>query len=177
MQYRVKAKQENTKMCLVCGLKNAFGLHCAFYELENDELLAVFRPMEEHQSYPGRLHGGIATAVLDETVGRAIRIINQEAWGVTFEFSTRYRKPIPLSDEIKVIGRITKETHRYFEGTGEILLEDGTIAVEGRGKYLKLPLDKIADFDFDEQEWGVVALEDDPEVVDIVRQRRVKEAK
>ena len=174
MQYRVKAKQENTKMCLVCGLKNVFGLHCAFYELENDELLAMFRPMEEHQSYPGRLHGGIATAVLDETIGRAIRIINQEAWGVTFEFSTRYRKPIPLSDKIKVIGRITKETHRYFEGTGEILLEDGTIAVEGRGKYLKLPLDKIAEFDFEEQEWGVVTLPDDPEFVDIARSGRAR---
>jgi acyl-coenzyme A thioesterase PaaI-like protein len=175
MQYRVKAKQENTKMCLVCGLKNDFGLHSAFYELENDELLALFRPMEEHQSYPGRLHGGIATAILDETIGRAIRILDQEVWGVTYEFSTRYKKPLPLTEELKVIGRITKITHRSFEGTGEILLEDGTVAVEGRGKYLKLPLDKIADFDFEEQEWGVVALEDDPDVVDIVRQGKTKE--
>ena len=177
MQYRVKAKQENTKMCLVCGLKNNFGLHCAFYELENDELLAVFRPMEEHQSYPGRLHGGITTAVLDETIGRAIRILDQEAWGVTYEFSTRYKKPLPLTEELKVIGRITKITHRSFEGTGEILLKDGTVAVEGRGKYLKLPLDKIAEFDFEEQEWAVVALEDDPDVVDIVRQRKTREAR
>jgi hypothetical protein len=34
MRYQVKAKQQNTKMCLVCGLKNPFGLHTAFYELE-----------------------------------------------------------------------------------------------------------------------------------------------
>ena len=174
MQYHVKAKQENTKMCLVCGLKNDFGLHSAFFELDNDELLALFTPMEEHQSYPGRLHGGIATAVLDETIGRAIRILDQDVWGVTFEFSSRFRMPIPLSVEIKAIGRITKVTHRYFEGTGEILLADGTVAVEGRGKYLKLPLDKIADFDFEEQEWGVVPLADDPDVVDIVRKGRVK---
>ena len=75
MHYRVKAKQQNTKMCLVCGLKNPFGLQTAFYELESDELLAIFKPMEEHQSYPGRLHGGIATAILDETIGRAIMMI------------------------------------------------------------------------------------------------------
>jgi acyl-coenzyme A thioesterase PaaI-like protein len=159
--------QQNTKMCLVCGLKNQFGLRSAFYELENDELLAIFKPMEEHQSYPGRLHGGIATAVLDETIGRAIMIHHDDLWGVTIECSTRYRKPVPLTEEIRVVGRITKVANRFFEGTGEILLNDGSVAVEGRGRYIKLPLDKIADFDFEEQEWRVVPSADDPEHVEL----------
>ena len=167
MRYRVRAKQENSKMCLVCGLKNPFGLHSSFYELENDELLAIFKPMKEHQSYPGRLHGGIATAVLDETIGRAILIKNRDIWGVTIEFDTRYRKPVPLMEEIRVIGRITNEAPRYFEGTGEILLSDGTVAIEGRGKFIKLPLEKIADFDYDEQEWKVTPSPTDPEYVEL----------
>jgi acyl-coenzyme A thioesterase PaaI-like protein len=154
-------------MCLVCGLKNPFGLHSSFYELENDELLAIFKPMKEHQSYPGRLHGGIATAVLDETIGRAILIKNRDIWGVTIEFDTRYRKPVPLMEEIRVIGRITNEAPRYFEGTGEILLSDGTVAIEGRGKFIKLPLEKIADFDYDEQEWKVTPSPNDPEYVEL----------
>lgn len=166
MRYRVKAKQANSKMCLVCGLKNPFGLHSSFYELDNDELLAVFKPMEEHQSYPGRLHGGIATAILDETIGRAILMKNQDVWGVTIKFTTRYRKPVPLDEEIRVIGRIVNETSRYFEGTGEILLKDGSLAIEGRGKFIKLPLEKIADFDFDEQEWRVMPSPDDPEYIE-----------
>lgn len=53
MRQRVNAKQENSKMCLVCGLKNPSGLKASFYELENEELLAIFRPSNEHQSYPG----------------------------------------------------------------------------------------------------------------------------
>ncbi|UCF61433.1 MAG: PaaI family thioesterase [Anaerolineaceae bacterium] len=165
MRQRVTAKQENSKMCLVCGLKNPFGLKTGFYELENDELLAVFRPSEEHQSYPGRLHGGIATAVLDETIGRAILMKEQDIWGVTIRFSTRYRQPIPLDEEIRVIGRIDRVTHRHFEGSGEILLKDGSIAVEGKGKFLKLPLDDIANFDVEEQEWKVTTSPDDPEYV------------
>lgn len=166
MRYQVKAKQENSKMCLVCGLKNQFGLRSAFYELDNDELLALFTPMEEHQSYPGRLHGGIATAILDETIGRAIMIWHEDLWGVTISFSTRFRQPVPLDEELRVVGRVTKDARRYFEGTGEILLADGSVAVEGQGKFLKLPLNKIADSDFDEQEWRVVPAESDPEVVD-----------
>ena len=167
MRYTVKAKQENSKMCLVCGLKNKFGLRASFYELENGEVLAIFKVMEEHQSYPGRLHGGITTAILDETIGRAIVIKQQDLWGVTINFSTRFKKPIPLVGEIRAIGRIEKDTRRYFEGSGEILLSDGSVAAEGHGKYIKLPIEKIADFDVDEQEWRVVPSPDDPHEVEI----------
>lgn len=165
MRYRVTAKQKNTKMCLVCGLKNPLGLKASFYELENDELLAIFRPSEEQQSYPGRLHGGIATAILDETIGRAILIKDSSLWGVTISFSSRYRQPIPLDEEIRVIGRIDRLANRYFEGTGEILLENGSIAADGKGKYIKLPIEDIADFDAQEQEYWVTDSPNDPEYV------------
>src|SRR5574337_544800 len=143
MRLQVKRKQPNSRMCLVCGLKNDFGLHSAFYELSNDALLGVFRSKEEHQSYPGRLHGGLITALLDERIGRAIMIHHQDLWGVTVEFSTRFRKPIPLGQALRVVGRITKETTRSFEGAGEILLADGSVAAQGVGRYLKQPLEAI----------------------------------
>lgn len=168
MSYRVKRKQPNSKMCLVCGMQNPFGLKTFFYELENDELLAVFTPREEHQSYPGRMHGGIAATILDETIGRAIMVrYDEDIWGVTLEFTSRYKKPVPLDEELHVISRITKDTNRMFEGTGEILLKDGTVAVEGRGKYMKVPLEQIADIDTEELEWRVVPSQKDFEEVEL----------
>lgn len=168
MKHRVIGKQQNSKMCFLCGLKNSFGLKGAFYELENNELVCIFTPSNEHQSYPGRLHGGITTAVLDETIGRAIMIKNnQDVWGVTIEFTTRFKRQIPLNEELRVVGRITTETNRTFEGTGELILPDGKIAATGFGKYLRMPLEKIADFDPLEQEWKVIPLEKDPEIIDL----------
>ena len=164
----VTAKQPNSRMCLVCGLKNPFGLHTSFFELDNNELLAVFKPREEHQSYPGRLHGGIISTILDETIGRAIMIHSEgDIWGVTVDLQVRFKKPVPLDEELRVLGRITKDSSRFFEGTGELLLQDGTVAAEGHGKYLKVPLEKIADFDVDHQEWRVVESPDDPNEVDL----------
>jgi uncharacterized protein (TIGR00369 family) len=164
MQHKVTSKQPNSKMCLVCGLKNPFGLHTSFFELENNELLAVFTPRKEHQSYPERLHGGITSTILDETMGRAIMIKSAgEVWGVTVELNIRFKKPVPLDQELRVVGRITKDSNRFFEGTGELLLEDGTVAAQGHGKYLKVPLEKIADFNADAQEWRVVQSNEDPE--------------
>lgn len=153
-------------MCFVCGLKNAFGLKSRFYELENGELMAIFQPSNEHQGYPGRLHGGIAATILDETIGRAIMVAySDHIWGVTVDFSMRLRKPVPIDREVRVIGRIVSDGKRSFEGTGEIVLEDGTVAIEGKGKYLKMDIGKIADFDHQEQEWQVVDALDDPERV------------
>jgi len=166
MPHKVTAKQPNSKMCLVCGLKNPFGLHTSFYELDNNELLAIFKPREEHQSYPGRLHGGIISTILDEAIGRAIMIHSEgEVWGVTVDLQVRFKKPVPLHEELRVIGRITKDSSRFFEGTGELLLENGTVAAEGHGKYLKTTLEKIADFDVEAQEWTVVSSPDDPEEI------------
>ena len=167
MEQKVTAKQHNSRMCFVCGLKNEFGLHASFYEIESNQLVALFTPCDEHQGYPGRMHGGLAATILDETIGRALMITTDEAWGVTVEFTVRYKKPVPLDQQLRVVGRITRDTRRIFEGTGEILLPDGEIAVEGSGKYIKLPLDEIADFDYDEQEWKTIPDENDPQSIDI----------
>ncbi len=168
LHLHVMGKQPNSKMCFVCGLKNVAGLRAYFYELDNGELVGQFRPGEVHQGYPGRLHGGVATAILDETIGRAIMVkYGEEVWGVTTSFNIRYRKPIPLNATLWVTGRITRDSKLFFEGTGEIVLPDGSVAAEGHGKYVKLPLEKISDFDVEEQEWRVVPAPNDPKEIDL----------
>ena len=168
MFYKILNKQKNSKLCFVCGLKNNYGIHAHFYEAENGELIALFQPSEEHQSYPGRLHGGIASAILDETIGRAILgKYQKEVWGVTIELNLKFKKPVPLNQQLKVVGRITKENSRMFEGTGEIILPNGAVAVTAWGRYLKVPLEKITDFDVQENEWRVVRTENDPKEIEI----------
>ncbi len=154
-------------MCLVYGFENDFGLRTAYYELNNGDLLGIFKPLQEHQSYPGRLHGGIATALLDETIGRAILIHDRDQWGVTLEVTTRFRKLVPLEDELRVIGRIDKVANRYFEGTGKILLQNGTVAVEAKGRYLKMPREQISGFNLEDLGWEVIRSADYPEEVEI----------
>jgi acyl-coenzyme A thioesterase PaaI-like protein len=168
MRYKVTGKQESSKMCFVCGKKNDSGLKASFYETDKNDLIAIFRPTQEYQGYPGRLHGGIAAAILDETIGRNINMGREEdVWGVTLEFSIKYKKPVPLEENIKVVTRLTGENKRIFEGEGEIVLADGTVAATGKGKYLKLPIGKIEDFDLEENEWRIIESPDDPEYIDI----------
>ncbi len=166
----IARKQPNSRMCFVCGLENSFGLKSRFYELETGELLALFSPAEQHQGYPGRLHGGLAATILDETIGRSIMMTTSDTiWGVTVEFSMRLKKPVPMDGQVRVIGRTISENRRFFEGTGEILLPDGTVAVTAKGKYLKVDIEQIADFDIEEQKWQVVEEENDPDEISMAR--------
>ena len=54
-----------------------------------------------------------------------------------------------------------------FEGSGEILLATGEVAVEGFGKYMKLRLDEITDINFEEEDWKPIISEDDPEYIEL----------
>lgn len=141
MRHKVLSAQNISRMCHVCGVDNASGLHARFFRLESGDLAGVFMPSAEHQGYPGRLHGGLASAILDETMGRAVA---DGVWGVTVELSVRFRKPVPLDREVVAIARITRDTTRVFEAEGEILLDSGTLAVEATGRYVKMPIDEIS---------------------------------
>ena len=154
MKWRVTGQQHISKNCLVCGIENDFGLKTKFYETENKELIGIFTPHDKLQSYPGVLHGGISATILDETIGRAIMMYGgQSMFGVTIELNVKYKKPVPLGVELKVIGRITQDKGRIFEGTGELLLPSGEVAVSAEGKYMKRSINQIAQDDFLDDEW------------------------
>jgi uncharacterized protein (TIGR00369 family) len=164
-KYAVTAKQPNSRMCAVCGLENDLSLKTEFFELENGELAALFAPTEKHQGYPGRLHGGFATAVLDELIGRAMNVNSgEECWSVTAEINVKFLKPVPLGGRVKAVARITKKGGRVFEGEGEIVLEDGSRAVEARARYVKFPFDGIAAGELD---WRVKHSENDPREIEL----------
>ncbi len=153
-------------MCFVCGLQNDFGLQASFFETDADELVALIKPTDKHQSYPGRMHGGVAAAILDETIGRAIAHGKaDQVWGVTLELTTKFRKPIPLDQELKIVGRVLRDGPRFFEGTGEIILENGDIAVSAVGKYLKVPIGKITDAVMGDDDWFYHENKNDPKVL------------
>lgn len=153
MKYKVIKKQNNSKSCIVCGTGNDLGLKTSFYELENGELVAICNTKDWHQSYPGMVHGGISGALLDETIGRAISIKEKTTWGVTVELDIKYKKPVPTDTQIKIVGRITKENRKLFQGSGEIILPNGDIAVTASAKYVKMDPEQITEGGLDETEW------------------------
>ena len=154
MELKVTNVQNNSANCIVCGLKNNLGLHAHFYETEGEFVVAVCEGKNEHQSYPGRMHGGMICALLDETVGRAVQIGNPSVWGVTGDLKIKYRKPVPLGEKIFCVGKIVRDTSRIFVAKGFVEDEQGTLLAECEATYFKAPIDVIAKTDnFEHTEW------------------------
>jgi uncharacterized protein (TIGR00369 family) len=148
-------KQPNSRMCFVCGMQNPIGLKVFFYQDEEGRVVAHFTGKEEHQGYPGVMHGGIVTALLDEVIAR-VAIAQDLFWGVTAKLEVRFRRPVPLGQSLTLVGELTRLRSRTLEAHGEIRLEDGTVAAEAEGVYLRLPQEEIERVEEELGFWKVV---------------------
>lgn len=164
---KVTKKQKAAKECIVCGMETGAGIRAQFFELEDGTIAALATARDIHQSYPGRVHGGMITALLDETAGRAINISEPDTWAVTAELTTRYKAPVPYDVPLIITGRVEKNSRRLFVASGEIILPDGTVAATSEGKYIKLALSDISDFDQESDDWKLYPCEDDPTEIEI----------
>lgn len=131
-------RQPNSRMCFVCGMQNPIGLKIIF-ESDGERVWAHFTPQEEHQGYPGVLHGGITFALLDEVIGRAAMELGDTPWMMTAKAEMRFRKPVPIGQELALMGKLTRVRSRTVEGVGELRLEDGSVAVDAKAVYIKVP--------------------------------------
>jgi uncharacterized protein (TIGR00369 family) len=152
-EVQVSDAQKISSMCFVCGTDNPLSLKAQFLELEDGRLCAEFVATDMHQSYPGRAHGGVISAILDETIGRAVQVANPQVFGVTMELTVRFRKPVPLNVPLRVIAEVTKHSNRLFAGEGKLLLQDGSVAAEATARYLHMEVDSIAEGGLSEPDW------------------------
>ncbi|NLT73250.1 MAG: PaaI family thioesterase [Chloroflexi bacterium] len=149
--------QPSSRQCFLCGVENPIGLKLSFYELGDGRVATRFLPQQRHQGYPGVLHGGIASALLDETIGRTLTPLG--IWAMTVELNVRYHKPIPLREPVIVIGEMVRLRSRMMEGKGEIRLNDGSIAASAQARYVRLTAQQTDTYRSELGYWDVI--EDD----------------
>ncbi len=140
---KVLKKQKNSRYCIICGMDNNASVKAPFYEMEDKTIVSKFKFRDIHQSYPGRVHGGMITAMLDELIGRALWIDAPDTYGVTTNLSVKYRKAVPYGQLLVAVGKLTKNTSMFFAGVGKIFDENGDLLAEAEVNYIKLPPDKI----------------------------------
>ncbi|MCD7728799.1 MAG: PaaI family thioesterase [Clostridia bacterium] len=144
---KVIAKQRNSRMCAICGLDNEYGVRAPFYSMEDGSVVTLFEYRPEHQSYPGRVHGGLIAAMLDELGLRGLwaKEGKEDVWGVTTSLETKYRKPVPYGEQLLGRGEVVKNSPHFVTVHATISAKGGAVLAEGTSVYLKLPVSKIAD--------------------------------
>lgn len=151
---KVVGKQRNSKLCIMCGLDNEYGVRAPFYNMEDGSVMTVFSYRPQHQSYPGRVHGGLITSMLDEMGLRALWAVEgtEESFGVTFSLETKFRKPVPYDQTIIGKGHIIKNTTRFFSAEVGLYDRFGNLLADGVTNYLRLTPAQIAGNNVDAHE-------------------------
>ena len=146
-------KQPNADYCFVCGRKNPHGLYMSFYDDGKQEVHSEVTLGDMYQGYPGIAHGGISTAILDETVARVAMIGDHHHLMVSVKLDVKFRQPVPLHTRLKVVGRAVKMRGRLGQAVGQIILPDGTIAVEASMTLADIPKEVLESTSFEDLGW------------------------
>ena len=122
--------------CVVCSSTNNKGLHLEFVSSNNGGVTATFWCDEAFEGYPGVLHGGVISSILDGAMGHCMFARGQAA--VTAEMTIRFRHPVVTNQEAIVSARIARSSHPLFLLEAEILQAE-QVKVTAKGKFLDHP--------------------------------------
>jgi len=158
-------------MCFVCGVNNDAGTKAEFFVCEKEDgekvLLTMVQPQDFHQSYPDRMHGGVISALLDESIGRTIQIDNPDIWAVTINLQVKFRKPTPLNQKLYIESKVLNISTRTYDGEGKLFLADGTVCATAAGKFFIVPVEKTFTDSVKQEDYLVTSNEPLPEYIDI----------
>jgi uncharacterized protein (TIGR00369 family) len=131
----VSDREPPPRLCYACGSANESGLHMEFRR-EGDRTICDYDPRTFQQGYPGRMHGGVVSTMIDEAMGWAV--YHAHEWGATARLNIRYRHPVPLDARLRVEAWIVRNRGRLIELRAEVRDPAGRLLAEGDGTFMKL---------------------------------------
>jgi acyl-coenzyme A thioesterase PaaI-like protein len=123
------------RMCYACGEKNERGLHMHFRR-EGDRTVCDYTPLDFQQGYPGRMHGGVVMAMIDEAMGWAV--YHGAAWAATARLNVRFRQAVRLDRPLRIEAWVTRDRNRLIELRAEMRDAAGALMAEGEGAFMRL---------------------------------------
>ncbi len=123
------------RWCYGCGEANPEGLQIEF-AVEGTTAVGRFQARTLHQGFPGLVHGGITAAALDEAMGWAVFAAG--IWAVTARMEVRYRRPLPLDQELTVRGEVTRDRGRRLEVAAAIRSVEGRLLAEANAVFVRV---------------------------------------
>ena len=124
--------------CYGCAPHNPRGLHLRFFE-DGEEVVGIWKPHPDFQSYENIVHGGIQMALMDETACW-VMMVKAGTAGFTRSMQFNFLKHVYVNQsEIQIRGRLreVKDGIAYIEL--KILDEEGEVRTTSLTEYFVVP--------------------------------------
>lgn len=124
--------------CFGCGEANRFGMHADFpFDDASGEVIFTYIPQKHHVGAPGYMHGGLIATILDEAQGVLCFHLGHSV--MTEQLHIKYRKAVPLLEEIQVRAWITAVRKRRLYTRGTMTLKNGDLLASSSASWYPLP--------------------------------------
>jgi len=153
----VRQPQPSSRSCFVCGRDNTLGLQARWTaDREAGEVRTELSVGEPWNGYPGVVHGGIVTALLDEAMARTALLHGGfEDLLVTGRISVTFRQPTPTGKPIAVVARLTRRSTSRAQAEAEVRLLDGTVTAQAEALMTRPPPEVAAAWAEERKHWRV----------------------
>lgn len=111
--------------CVFCSPHAGGGLAIRLSEDGSGGVQGTFACVPTTQGYPGLVHGGVASGLLDAAMTNALFL--RGVAGLTARLQVRYRRPLRLARTATVAARATARRGAWWIVHGEIR-QDGVVA-------------------------------------------------
>lgn len=129
--------------CFGCSSNNHAGLQMTFYE-DGDEIISKWMPDPHFQGYINMVHGGIQSTLIDEIASWVV-FIKMKTGGVTSKLTTKFRKPLVISDgEVTIRAKVIEKKSRIVEIDVKLYNGKGVLCSESVAEYFLLTSEKAA---------------------------------
>ena len=114
--------------CCGCGASNPIGLRLQL-QLVDGTLTTEFTPREEHQGWPGIVHGGVIAAVLYEVLENLPYYRGDITMMESME--TRFRRPAKTGEKVFAKSWLDDQSGRNMSVSATLTGEEGGLIAEG----------------------------------------------
>ncbi|MCK9997154.1 MAG: PaaI family thioesterase [Candidatus Krumholzibacteria bacterium] len=125
--------------CWVCSSANESGLAVEFQEDGLGGVEGRFPCPKEYTGYPGLLHGGVTSALLDGAMTNCLMALGTP--GVTADLQVRFLRPVLIGKPVTVRAWLDR-SRGPVSILGAELRQDGEILATAVGKFMNHPDDK-----------------------------------
>lgn len=119
--------------CVACSPDNKSGLKLAFESTGAGSVRTTFDCSAAFEGYPGKLHGGIISTLLDAAMANCLFAHDLQA--VTAELSIRFKAPVVLKHHATAEARLVKDLFPLFLMEAS-LTQDGETKATATAKFI-----------------------------------------
>jgi uncharacterized protein (TIGR00369 family) len=127
-------KKEAHPNCVGCGSAGSFGLDLKFLVREDGGVEADFPCQPMYQGYPGLLHGGVTSMLLDAAMTNCL--FAHAKMGVTARLIIRFSRPVVIGRSAVVRAWLRENEQPLYVLEAE-LAQDGRVLVRAAAKFMR----------------------------------------